>query len=149
MKEDHNWLLLIRQQLDVGEASGIINGQVSNLITITAGASLRAGSLSATHHALRGLFLDADLDQDTGPFQLIGLHLVIGLQAASGARDPGGLESCQRWIKAHAAAVRCAGGAGNWCLKSTASGRWCGIIVHQRMRQALPGCTKEAGLRDW
>jgi hypothetical protein len=30
------------------------------------------------------------LDQDTGPFQFIGLHLVIGLQAASGARDPGG-----------------------------------------------------------
>ena len=80
-KADHRWLLLIRQHLDIGEASGAINGHVDLVVTGAIGAPLLAvASDPMPHLSESDQSLDVDVDQVTGPLSLVALHRGFGLQ---------------------------------------------------------------------
>ncbi len=80
-KADHRWLLLVRQHLDIGEASGVVDGHVDLVVTDAIGATLLpvAGD-PVPHLAEPGQSLGVDVDQVTGPLPLVALHRLFGLQ---------------------------------------------------------------------
>jgi hypothetical protein len=87
-KDDHRWLLLVPQHLDIGEAGGVINGHVDLVVTDAIGATLLpVAADSVPHLAEPGQSLDVDVDQVTGPLPLVALHRRYGLQVSQTAQS--------------------------------------------------------------
>jgi hypothetical protein len=78
-KADHRWLLLVRQDLDVGQPGGVIHSDVNLVIADAVGPSLLPVSRDpVTHPAEASQGLDVDMDQVTRSLPLVALHRWFG-----------------------------------------------------------------------
>jgi len=80
-KADHRWLLLIRQYLDVGQACGVIHGNMDLVVADAVGAALLAIAGDAVAHLPEPRQrLDVDVEEIAWPVPPIALHWNLGFQ---------------------------------------------------------------------
>ena len=82
-KPDHRRLLLVRQQLGVGQPRGVINGDMDLVVAHAVGTtSLPVSGDAVAHLPESGQRLDVNVDQVARPLPLVPLHRWFGIQIA-------------------------------------------------------------------